>query len=257
MRKFFVDKSQVNMEKKTISIIGNDVNHIKNVLKNKANDELDISINEGDCFLCRIKNFEADSIVCDIIEKSLKNTEPKNRITLFQGLPKADKMEYIIEKCTEIGIAEFTPVMMHRSIVKLDEKDKIKKVTRWQKIAETAGKQSKRNIIPKINNIINFKDLIEIFEKYDIILIAYENENKNSIKSALKNIESKPNGLNIGILVGPEGGIEEQEIEMCCNGGCPQPPNIKIVHLGDRILRTETAGLVISTIILYELGDMD
>lgn len=165
-------------------------------------------------------------------------------------MPKADKLEFIIEKCTEIGVKQITPVIMKRTIVKLDEKDKIKKLVRWNKIAEVAAKQSRRDEILKVNSMINFKNLFEKWNEYDIVLIAYENEKENTLKRVLKSLPKEKNNFNIAVLIGPEGGIDEQEINQI-----KENSNYQIVTLGKRILRTETAPLVISSNILYELED--
>ena len=158
-------------------------------------------------------------------------------------------METIIQKATEIGVVEITPVIMKRSVVKLDEKTAIKKTERWQKIAEVSAKQSKRDRIPKINYPILMKNLYEKIQNCDIVLVAYENEEKNNIKKALKKIEKKRN-FKIAIIIGPEGGIDETEIEYLKN------TKAQIISLGKRILRTETAPIVLSSIIMYEFDEM-
>ena len=155
-------------------------------------------------------------------------------------------MEYIIQKCTEIGVSEITPVIMNRCIAKVDEKENIKKNARWQKIAQSAAEQSKRDVIPKINLVKNFKNIFEILEKYDIVLVAYENETKNGLKEVLQKKDIKHN--NIAVIIGPEGGIDKKEIDDIIKFGG------KCVTLGKRILRTETAPIVLTSIIMYELG---
>jgi len=247
MYKFFVKQEQIN--DKEINVIGEDVNHIKNVLRLNLEEKICICIKESSKnFICEIVNIDNNEIKCTILEEILDTTESNTYIHIFQGLPKADKFELIIEKCTEIGVKEITPVVMKRTIVKLDEKDKIKKLNRWQKIAEVAAKQSKRDCILQVNNIINFQNIFEKIKDYDILLVAYENEEKNTLKNVLNNIRNKEN-LNIAVIIGPEGGIDENEIEISKNN------NVIPVTLGKRILRTETAPLVISSNILYELED--
>ena len=167
-------------------------------------------------------------------------------IHLYQGLPKADKMELIIQKTTELGIYKIIPVDMVRCVVKLDEKDIKKKIERWQKIAEGAAKQSKRDIIPKIENKLKLKDLINKIKEYDIFIVAYEEEEEKTLKQVLKKLENK-NNYKIGILIGPEGGIDLKEIEILKENGAI------IVTLGKRILRTETAPIAMVSNILYEL----
>ena len=247
MYKFFVNEEQI--EDRKVNIIGEDVNHIKNVLRLEPEENISICSKEtSKSFSCRILDINNNEIKCEILEEILDTTEPNTYIHIFQGLPKADKFEWIIEKCTEIGVKEITPVIMKRTVVKLDEKDKLKKINRWKKIAEVAAKQSKRDCILKLNNIINFQNVFEKIEDYDILLVAYENESKNTLKNVLKNLKSKKN-IKIAIIIGPEGGIDEEEINLC------KKNEFISVTLGKRILRTETAPLVISSNILYELED--
>ena len=247
MYKFFVNDEQVNGEE--INIIGDDVNHIKNVLRLEVGEKLCVCNKESsESFECKIVDIDSEKIKCEILEEIFETIEPSTYIHIFQGLPKADKLEWIIEKSTEIGVKEITPVVMKRTIVKLEEKDKIKKIDRWQKIAEVAAKQSKRDCILKVNNIINFKNIFEKIEDYDIVLVAYENEANNTLKFVLNTLENRKN-IKIAVIIGPEGGIDDSEIEMCTKN------NVIPVTLGKRILRTETAPLVISSNILYELED--
>jgi len=211
MPKFFVKKEQVFNDE--IKIVGTDVNHIRNVLRLTLKEQIEISCPEmEETYLCEIREYNKDLILCDIMEKLEKQTEPNVYIHIFQGLPKSDKMEWIIEKGTEIGISEFTPVEMRRCVVKLDEKNRSKKSQRWQKIAEVAAKQSGRNYIPQVNEIINIKNIYENLKKYDIVLIAYEKEEKNKLKTILKEYKNKTN-IKIAVIIGPEGGIDDQEWE--------------------------------------------
>lgn len=206
MPKFFVKEEQI--KKDEIIIIGQDVNHIKKVLRAKIGDEIQICNNQnGENFLCKIQNIENENITCKIKQKIQKQVESNIEVTIFQGLPKADKMEFIIQKAVELGVYDITPVEMKRCVVKLDEKDKNKKQLRWQKISEVAAKQCGRDIIPQINKIINIKNLCNLIEKYDIVLVAYENEKENTIKHQLKeikeklNLEGKNNKIKIGIVI--------------------------------------------------------
>ena len=245
MPKFFVTENEVKDD--VIKIVGEDVNHIANVLRKHIGDSLNIcNISTSDNFLCDIVEIDKENIKCKVIKKIDTKIEPDTEITIFQGLPKFEKMELIIQKCTEIGVTEFYPVSMERCIVKLDGKNEIKKLERWQKIAETAAKQSGRNIIPKIKNIINLKKLCNLFEKYDIVLLAYEKEKNTTLKQALKTLKNCKKS-KIGIVIGPEGGIDEREIKELIDSGAIS------ITLGNRILRTETVGISMSSIILYEL----
>ena len=249
MSKFFVKEEQISNNK--IKIIGEDVNHISNVLRMKKNDELQICNQDtGENYLSKIISISKTVVECEIQEKIDKTTESNVDITLFQGIPKFEKMELIIQKNTEVGIKNIVPVMMERTVVKLDDKLANKKLERWQKIAEIAAKQSMRDIIPSIENIIKTKD-IDVTE-FDAFLVAYENENHNMLKSELLKLredKEKDKKYNIAVLIGPEGGISEKEIEML------QAQKAKFISLGKRILRTETAGLVMVGNIMYELEE--
>ena len=247
MPKFFVN--QENIQDKKIVIKGEDVNHIKNVLRKNINDTLEIcDAQNGANFLCKIKEIQKEEIVCNILEKLENTSEPNTYVHIYQGLPKSDKMELIIQKSVELGVSEITPTNMSRCIVKLDSKDERKKVERWQKISEVAAKQSGRDIIPTINNICNINVIANQCQDYDAILLAYENEKDNKLKCEIKNLKkSQKHNLKIAIIIGPEGGLSEEEVEKAKQNG------IKIITLGNRILRTETVALNILSIIMYEL----
>lgn len=249
MPKFFINSNQI--DKNIINIQGKDVNHIKNVLRKRIEDEIIIcdSYNSKD-YLCKIQDIKEENIICRI-EKVIENDVESNiNVSIFQGLPKADKMELIIQKSVELGVFDITPIEMKRCVVKLNEKDKIKKIQRWQKISEVAAKQSGRGIIPKINDIISIKNVCNLYKEYDIVLVAYENEKENTLKQELikfKESSSNLEKLKIAVIIGPEGGIDEKEIEELKTNGA------KTITLGKRILRTETVALNIISIIMYEL----
>lgn len=247
MPKFFVAENQIDNNK--ITIIGDDVNHIKNVLRQKSGDKITIcDTSKEQDYLCKIDKIEEKSIDCNIIEKLENNTESNVKVTIFQGLPKADKLELVIQKSVELGAYDITPLQMKRCVVKLNEKDKLKKIQRWQKISEVAAKQCGRNIIPKINNIVNVKEVCNLCNEYDIVLIAYENEKENTLKKELKNLKKlDKEEIKVAVVIGPEGGIAPEEIEMFEENGA------KIITLGNRILRTETVALSVLSIIMYEL----
>lgn len=261
MSTFYVNSSQIKENK--IYITGDDYNHLKNVLRAKIGENYDICDENAVRYNTKIVAYQENSVVCEIIKIDEKNTEFSINLTLYQGMPKADKLEYIIQKTTEMGINEVFPVQMERSIVKLDEKNIDKKTERWNKIAEEASKQSGRQKLPIIHRAINFKNIIENISKYDIVLLPYENEKSVTIKDALKEIK---NGLNsyennqnksdyidknninsIAIIIGPEGGFSEEEINTLTKYN-----NVHKVTLGPRILRTETAGIVTIAMIEYE-----
>ncbi len=253
MPKFFVDSEQVDNGE--IKIIGNDVNHIKNVLRMKVGDTFQVCDNSNsENFLVKISKYDNENIFCEILEKYEDNSESNIKVHIFQGLPKADKMELIIQKSVELGVNKITPVEMKRCVVKLDGKDRVKKVDRWQKIAEVAAKQSGRDIIPEICSVKNISQISENFEEYDLVLLCYENEKDLLLKDVLKSDEiiaksKECNGntdFKIAIIIGPEGGIDISEVEYMSNKGA------KVISLGNRILRTETVALSLLSIIMYE-----
>ena len=250
MPKFFV-KTENLKENEEIWITGDNVNHIKNVLRKKVDDKLNICNSDTSTnYECVIRSIEENKIVCKILNELKSKSEADLNITIFQGLPKADKMELIIQKCTELGVKKIIPVITKRTVVKLKEKDKQNKLNRWQKIAEVA-KQSGRDIIPTIENIINIADIK--FDEFDKIFVLYENEEKISIKDEIEQLKNdNKEELNIGIVIGPEGGFAESEIEQLRLN-----QNVSVVTLGKRILRTETVALVVSGILMYELGDLN
>ena len=204
MSKFFVKEEQI--KENQIIIKGQDVNHIKKVLRAKIGDELQICNSKTkENFLCDIEKINNEDIICNIKQKIEEKVESNVEVTIFQGLPKGDKMEYIIQKSVELGVYDIIPVEMKRCVVKLDEKDKNKKITRWQKISEVAAKQCGRDIIPEIKEIINIKKLCNLIESYDIVLVAYENEKENTLKEEIKLIKENTkydnNKIKIGIVI--------------------------------------------------------
>lgn len=246
MPKFFVKSEQVKDNK--IYIIKDDVNHIKNVLRAQIGEKIEICNSDtSENFLCKIEKIEKEKIECNILEKMKNNVESDIHVTIFQGLPKSDKMEYIIQKAVELGVYDITPVEMKRCVVKLNEKDKIKKQQRWQKISEVAAKQSGRNIIPKINETIDIKEIANKVNDYDLFLVAYEKEEKNLLKDELKKISTSKDNIKIALLIGPEGGLEDDDVKLLSINGA------KVITLGKRILRTETVALNVISIIMYEL----
>ena len=247
MPKFFVN--QENIKDKEIIITSEDVNHIKNVLRKNLNDTLEIcNAQNGENFLCEIVEIKKEQIICNILQCLKNMSEPKTYVHIYQGLPKSDKMELIIQKSVELGVAEITPTNMTRCIVKLDSKDERKKVERWQKISEVAAKQSGRDIIPKINNISNLSEIINECQEYDAIFLAYENEKENKLKNEIIELKKKQKEkYKIAVIIGPEGGLAAEEVEKAKQNG------IKIITLGNRILRTETVALNILSILMYEL----
>ena len=249
MPKFFVEEKAIKNNQ--IKIEGEDVNHIKNVLRKKIGDKITIGSKKSEFdYLCEIEKIEENSILANIIEQQVGKAESNIKITIMQGLPKADKMELIIQKSVELGVYDIIPVEMKRCVVKLNEKDRKKKIERWQKIAEVASKQSGRNRVPIIHNVISIKNICNLYQEYDIVIVAYEKERENKLKYELKKLkETAKKDLKIAILIGPEGGIEEEELKTL------EKDKIAVVTLGNRILRTETVAMHMISIILYELEE--
>lgn len=232
MYNFFVNENQRLNDKYLIT--GSDFNHIKNVLRMTVGDTFLVSDN-GVSNLCEIEGFESESVIARVIEENYNDTSLPINIYLFQGLPKGDKMELIIQKSVELGVECVVPVEMNRCVVKLDDKKKKSKVSRWQAVSESAAKQSKCNKIPEITDVLTYKQALEKAKELDLLLVPYESKNGMAdTKEALSQIKK---GMSVGILIGPEGGFDEKEIEFAMeNGG-------KVVSLGKRILRTETAAI--------------
>jgi len=246
---FFVDGSQI--KNNNIYIDGNDINHIKNVLRYKENDLITVvSKEDSSKYLARIVDFLENEIKCEIIKREAA-VDSRLKIDIFQALPKADKMELIIQKCSEIGVNKIIPVAMKRCVVRLDEKDAAKKIQRWQKISEVAAKQCQRTDIMKLDELVKIDDICRQIDRYDLVLIAYEKEENSYLKEEIENIKKiKKDEINVAFIVGPEGGFDLEEIEKLVKSGA------KAVSLGKRILRTETAPIVVSTILMYEMGDI-
>ncbi len=218
-------------------IEGNDFNHIKNVLRMKVGDELLVS-DGGVSHLCEIESFSECSAKIKITHENFQMTDLPIKIYLFQALPKADKMELIIQKAVELGVHSIVPVEMTRCVVKLDDKKKKSKVQRWQAISESAAKQSKRSSVPEVSDVLSFKNALKKAAELDILLVPYENERgMQSTKDALSKIKK---GMSVGILIGPEGGFEDMEAEDAVKIGG------ETLSLGTRILRTETAAITAS-----------
>ena len=246
MYQFFVEPCQININDKSVIIVGDDVNHIKNVLRMKIGEEIAISNGQdGKEYRCGIASFEEDCIRLKLHFIKEDGVELPARVYLFQGLPKADKMELIIQKAVELGVYQVIPVAAKRCVVKLDDKKAKSKIARWQEIAKAAAKQSKRGIIPEISNVLSFKEAVSKAEAMDVKLIPYElAEGMEKTKAILQAM--KP-GQDVAIFIGPEGGFEEAEVELALEHG------IEPITLGKRILRTETAGFTVLSWIMYQL----
>ena len=246
MYQFFVEPSQIQGTR--VVITGNDVNHIKNVLRMQPGEEIAVSNGEdGKEYRCGIEALFEDEIVCTLRFVKEDGMELPSKIYLFQGLPKADKMELIVQKAVELGVYEIIPVATKRAVVKLDEKKAKSKIARWQTISEAAAKQSKRRIVPQIHSVMNFKEAVTYAGSMQVKLIPYElAEGMEKTKEVISSL--KP-GQDIAIFIGPEGGFEESEIQSALEQG------IVPITLGKRILRTETAGFTVLSWLMYRLEE--
>lgn len=246
MYQFFVEPHQINIDDKSVTILGGDVNHIKNVLRMKIGEEIAVSNGQdGKEYRCGIVSLEEDSVQCELRFVKEDGVELPSQVYLFQGLPKADKMELIIQKAVELGVYQVIPVATKRCVVKLDDKKAKSKITRWQGIAEAAAKQSKRGIIPQVTDVMSFKNAVKLAADMEVRLIPYELAGGMAkTKEIIENIQP---GQRIAIFIGPEGGFEESEIQEALENG------IEPITLGKRILRTETAGFTILSWLMYHL----
>ena len=245
MQRFFVEPYQVLEEEHRITLTGPDLNHMKNVLRMRIGEDVWISDGSEKEYHCTIEEFQEDSAVLHILYAQESQYELPSRIYLFQGLPKGDKMELIIQKAVELGAYEIIPVATKRAVVKLDAKKAAAKQKRWQSIAESAAKQSKRNIIPHIHEVVKFGQAVDYAKDLDITLIPYElAEDMEKTKQIFETIQP---GKSIGIFIGPEGGFDEAEIALAQENG------ISPITLGKRILRTETAGMAVLSVLMFQL----
>ena len=244
MYQFFVEPGQIQDGK--IIITGGDVNHIRNVLRMKPGEEIAVSNGiDGREYRCGIETFTENEVICSLRFIKEDAVELPARIYLFQGLPKADKMELIVQKAVELGVYEVIPVTVRRCVVKLDGKKAAGKVGRWQGIAEAAAKQSKRGIIPQVHSVMGMREAVEYASGMEVKLIPYELA--EDMRRTREIIEAVGSGADIAVFIGPEGGFEPGEIQMALEAG------IEPVTLGRRILRTETAGLTVLSWLMYHL----
>ena len=245
MQRFFVEPYQVQEEEHRITLTGPDLNHMKNVLRMRIGEDVWISDGSEKEYHCTIEEFQEDSAVLHILYTQESQYELPSRIYLFQGLPKGDKMELIIQKAVELGAYAVVPVETRRCVVKLDAKKAQKKVTRWQQISESAAKQSKRMLIPEVKNVMSWKEALAFAKGLDVVLIPYELA--QGMKETREILSAIQPGQSVGVFIGPEGGFEEEEVRDGMEAGG------KPVTLGKRILRTESAGMTMLSILMYTL----
>lgn len=243
MHHFFVSPQAVGEDR--VAITGPDVNHIKNALRMRQGESLLISDGEGNDYHCRISSIKSDLVEARIEERR-ESRELPVRLYLFQGLPKSDKMELIIQKAVELGVYGVTPVITKNAVVKLDAKKEKSRLERWQAISESAAKQSGRSRIPKVEKIMSLKEALEMAEEFDQILIPYENQTgMDTMKKALEAVGQDTRSA--AVFIGPEGGFDENEVLLAKEHGAVP------VSLGRRILRTETAGLAVLSLFMLKV----
>ncbi len=242
MYQFFVEDDQIGAD--VINITGADVNHIRNVLRMKPGEKVRISNQRGRDFLCSVAALSEHEVLLNIEQRDIKSTELSSRIYLFQGIPKGERMETVIEKAVELGVYEIIPVAMKYCVVKLDEKKAQKKVARWQEIARSAAKQSKRSLIPQIHPIMGFREAAAYATQCDRCLVPYENE--EGMAAARRAFEHLADAGSISVFIGPEGGFAEEEI------GALRDQAL-VLSLGARILRTDTAAITMLSLLMMEL----
>lgn len=243
MHHFFVEDSQVNGSK--ILINGSDVNHIKNVLRVKLGEEILVSDTKGWDYYCTVTEIRDDEVEVNVRFFEEAGHELPSKICLFQGLPKGDKMELIIQKAVELGVVEVIPVSMKRSVVKIDAKKAETKARRWVAISESAAKQSKRSIVPAVHMPMTFSQAVEYAKEFDVVLVPYEME--KGMEATKEILDKIGKDQKIGVFIGPEGGFDEEEIVQVKAAGFTP------ITLGKRILRTETAGLVALSVLMMHL----
>ena len=242
MQQIFVDQS-VKIDD-TFMVEGEDARHLLQVLRMRQGEQLRVSTHEGDNYLCQIESADKGQVTLRVLEE-VASTELEKRIYLFQAVPKGDRMETVIEKAVELGVYEIIPVEMKYCVVKLDAKKKAARLKRYQAIAESAAKQSKRMQIPTVHMPVTFQQALAMIAESDVRLMPYENA--DGMEGTRRILESIEPGESIAILIGPEGGIDEAEVEMAMK------EKVEPITLGKRILRTETAGMTVLSILVYLL----
>ena len=245
MPRFFIDPLADGAVQAVIH--GEDARHIQRVLRMQKGEALTLCDGCGWEYSCVLERLEKDKAVCSILARNPSVSEPRTFITLFQGLPKAGKMEIILQKCVELGVSAFYPMDTERTVVRMDQKDTQRRTERWQRVAEEAAKQSGRGRIPQVHPLMTFHQALAQ-DSSDLRILLWEQECSNSLRSVLAPL---PRGMSISLIVGPEGGIAGTEADYAAAQG------VVSVTLGPRILRTETAGMAAAAAILYQMEEME
>lgn len=244
MYQFFVEDEQIREDLEQIFIEGSDVNHIKNVLRMKPGEQVRISNQKGRDYLCSVVELSDAQVLLRIDQAGIEGTELDNKIYLFQGIPKGERMETVIEKAVELGVYEIIPVAMKYCVVKLDKQKAEKKVARWQEIAKSAAKQSKRSQVPVIHPVMSFSEAAKYASQCDVRLVPYEN--KRGMEATKDALDSITIGESISVFIGPEGGFSEEEIDTLSSDS-------RILSLGRRILRTDTASITTLSMLMLQI----
>ena len=244
MHQFFVESRQVGEE--YITIVGEDARHIGQALRMKTGEQLRVSDQQGRDFFCQVEQVEREAVTVRILYQDHESRELPVKISLFQGLPKGDKMELVIQKAVELGVYEIIPVAMRNCVVRLDEKKAAAKVKRWNGIAESAAKQCRRSIVPTVREVMGFAEAAAYAKTMDVRLAPYENEHgMEHTRQVLGGLKKEG---SLAVFIGPEGGFDKKEIELIRE-------EAELLSLGNRILRTETAGMTMLSMLLYQLEE--
>ena len=242
MQQVFIDDVMVGNE--YVTITGDDVHHIRDVLRMKPGEKIRVSTSSGRNMYCELAEFGAEFIQADILDEVAADTELTSQVVIFQGLPKGDRMETIIKKSVELGVHEVVPVRMRYCVKKLEGKKEANKLKRWQSCSESAAKQSKRSSVPQIHKPLSFAEALDYAHDFDLILIPYEN--KNGMAATADALDLVRPGMQIGVFIGPEGGFAEEELAML-------PEKAQVISLGRRILRTDTAAITAMAMLMLRL----
>lgn len=246
MTRFFIPANQIKDD--LVTLQGDDRHHLLNVLRRGIGGKFTVINGKGEEFLVEVIEVNSETVIGKIVHQQERQTEPKVRITLVQSLPKADKFEWILQKNTELGVSRFQPVFTERSNIKLDQAAQSRKLERWNKIIREAAEQSGRQIIPVLEPIRRWSEMLAAYSGVGLVLIPWEGESGQSLKQVLECQPGVPGSVTV--LIGPEGGFSLKEVEEAKEKGAIP------VTLGPRILRTETAGLVVAAALLYHFGDL-
>jgi 16S rRNA (uracil1498-N3)-methyltransferase len=247
MTRFFIPSDQ--LRDRTVILKGEDRHHLLNVLRQGTGAQITVLNGKGEEYLVKVTAVTPDAVICEILEQAERRTEPKIKIRLIQSLPKGDKFEFIIQKNTELGVSAFQPVISERSAIRLDAGQVLKKEERWRKIIREAAEQSGRQIIPELQPVQGWTKFMSENRPSGLLLIPWEGEQQRSLRQVLQDQKLIPEAISI--FIGPEGGFSQSEVELAVKSGAVP------VTLGPRILRTETAGLVVTSVVLYHFGDLD